>query len=140
MGNHFKHSSTMHRLFAAQRRYAARAAAAVACAAPLFAIDRPDPAHMLLMRRTPAPRLFSAIEDAIVPHADADQNIKLFSVRATPLSLWDRAILLVLSALSGAILFPFVLPLLQYNHLEENIVPRLRIGAKKFRWSGDFSS
>merc|ERR1712146_830553 len=83
MGNHFKHSSTMHRLFAAQRRYAARAAAAVACAAPLFAIDRPDPAHMLLMRRTPAPRLFSAIEDAIVPHADADQNIKLLGARHT---------------------------------------------------------
>jgi hypothetical protein len=60
------------------------------------------------------------------------------SITSSGSSSLVRTAIVVLSAISGGLLYPFVLPVILFNHLEE-AVPKMSVAGKSLVWRGVFS-
>jgi hypothetical protein len=66
-----------------------------------------------------------------------DDEFRVFRSRVLP--LWYRVVVLFFSLISGGLLYPFIAPILHFNHLEE-CVPTMRVNGRALVWTGEFSA
>jgi hypothetical protein len=76
----------------------------------------------------PAP---AAAVTAVTP-----SEFRVFRLRVLP--LYYRLAVVALTFLSGGLLYPFVVPVLMFNHLEE-AVPNMSVAGRKLEWRGKFT-
>lgn len=67
----------------------------------------------------------------------ADDEFRVFRARVLP--LWYRVVVVFFSLISGGLLYPFIAPVLHFNHLEE-CVPSMRVNGRALVWTGEFSA
>jgi hypothetical protein len=78
----------------------------------------------------------SLVRTALAQEETRVVPFNVFRVRVMP--VWYRIAIVVLSAISGGLLYPFVLPVILFNHLEE-AVPKMSVAGKSLVWRGVFS-
>jgi hypothetical protein len=78
----------------------------------------------------------SLVRTALAQEETRVVPFNVFRVRVMP--VWYRIAIVVLSAISGGLLYPFVLPVILFNHLEE-AVPKMSVAGKTLAWRGVFS-
>jgi hypothetical protein len=69
--------------------------------------------------------------------AVAEDEFRVFRSRVLP--LWYRVVVVFFSLISAGLLYPFVAPVLHFNHLEE-CVPTMRVNGRPLVWTGEFSA
>lgn len=67
----------------------------------------------------------------------APEEFRVFRSRVLP--LWYRVVVVFFSLISAGLLYPFVAPILHFNHLEE-CVPTMRVNGRPLVWTGEFSA